>query len=71
MYTTTELMSLGMNCLVERFGVVDAERFITAVIRESSDYTKFRKTLFEGKTLEQIVDNAAEFDQEHPFSNSQ
>ena len=71
MYTTTELMSLGMNCLVERFGVVDAERFITAVIRESSDYFKFRKTLFEGKTLEQIVDDAAEFDQEHPFSNSQ
>ena len=71
MYTTTELMSLGMNCLVERFGVVDAERFITAVIRESSDYTKFRKTLFEGKTLEQIVDVAAEFDQDHPFSNSQ
>ena len=60
-----------MNCLVERFGVVDAERFITAVIRESSDFTKFRKTLFEGKTLEQIVDDAAEFDQEHPFSNSQ
>ena len=71
MYTTTELMSLGMNCLVERFGVVDAERFITAVIRESSDYSKFRKTLFEGKTLEQIVDDAAEFDQEHPFSYSQ
>ena len=71
MYTTTELMSLGMNCLVERFGVVDAERFITAVIRESSDYTKFRKTLFEGKTLEQIVDDAAEFDQEHPLSNTQ
>ena len=71
MYTTTELMSLGMNCLVERFGVVDAERFITAVIRESSDYTKFRKTLFEGKTLEQIVDVAAEFDQEHPFTNTQ
>ena len=71
MYTTTELMSLGMNCLVERFGVVDAERFITAVIRESSDCTKFRKTLFEGKTLEQIVDDAAEFDQEHPLSNTQ
>ena len=70
MYTTTELMSLGMDCLVEKLGMVNAERFISAVIKESSNYTEFRKTLFGGMTLDQIVEEASAFDKENPFKGS-
>jgi len=34
-----ELMSRGMECLTETLGVVEAERFISLVIRERFDYT--------------------------------
>ena len=67
MYNTAELMDIGMNHLIRRFGMADAERFISAVISERTDYTEFRKILFEGMSLEQILDEASDFDRDHPF----
>ena len=67
MYTTAELMDIGMDHLIRRFGMADAERFISAVISERTDYTEFRKILFEGMSLEQILDEASDYERHRPF----
>lgn len=44
---STELIDKGITCLIENMGVIEAARFISIVIREKSDYTKWRKRYFE------------------------
>ena len=38
---STELMDKGITCLIEKMGVIEAERFISIIIREKSDYNCF------------------------------
>ena len=39
----TILLDTGMDVLVEKLGLVEAERFIFLVNKESFDYTKWRQ----------------------------
>jgi hypothetical protein len=39
-------MNHGMKALISSLGNVDAEKFISLVLREPFDYTKWRKTIF-------------------------
>ena len=34
-----EIMNRGMKCLTDQMGIVEAEQFISFVIREKFDYT--------------------------------
>lgn len=52
--TDTELKVNGLKILAERLGIVEAERFITLMLREPFDYTKWRKELFEDISLEEL-----------------
>ena len=65
-YSSTELMSIGMDHLVQKLGQVDAERFISTIIRESSDYTKTRRLLFDDMTVDQVLAEASEYEESHP-----
>ena len=56
--TTIELLSRGMECLVESLGIVDAEYFIAAVRRERFDYTKWQREYFDKMDLKTFVNNA-------------
>ena len=56
----TILLDTGMDILVERLGLVDAERFIYLVNKEPFDYTKWRQNLFEGMTGREISAAAME-----------
>ena len=38
MYSTAEIMDLGLECLVEKLGIINAEHFIATIKRESFDY---------------------------------
>ena len=59
---TNAILSAGMEALVQRLGIVEAERFITLIIREPFDYTEWRKeNLFNGKTVEQLNEEAMEY----------
>ena len=51
----------GMRLLIENMGKVDAERFISLVIREPFDYTEWQKDLFQGMSLDELGDRAMEF----------
>ena len=55
---TIELLSRGMECLVESLGIVDAEYFIAAVRRERFDYTKWQRDYFDKIDLKTFVNNA-------------
>ena len=54
MITDTEIRLNGMRSLVENIGLVEAERFIVLIQREPFDYTEWRRTLWEGKTVREI-----------------
>lgn len=49
----------GMEALIEKLGLVEAERFVMLTRREPFDYTRWQTNLFEGKSLKQIFDEAA------------
>lgn len=40
-YSVSEMYRLGMDCLVDRFGIVNTEKFLAAVKTSNSDYTKW------------------------------
>ncbi|MGD2092454.1 MAG: hypothetical protein GTO45_32265 [Candidatus Aminicenantes bacterium] len=54
MMTDTELKIKGFNTLVDTLGEVEAERFISLILREPFDYTKWQKHLWENRSVEDI-----------------
>lgn len=54
MKTDMEIRMEGISILMKYMGNIEAERFISLIRREKSDYTKWRKGLFEGKTIREI-----------------
>jgi hypothetical protein len=55
----TVLIKTGMQALIERLGNVNAEKFISLILREPFDYTEWRKeNLFVGMTIEEISGEA-------------
>ncbi|MDR0390067.1 MAG: hypothetical protein LBH73_08350 [Spirochaetaceae bacterium] len=53
--TETVLMKTGMKILIEQLGNIEAERFISILLREPFDYTEWRKNnLCIGMTVEEI-----------------
>lgn len=67
MNTTAEIMDAGMDCLVEKLGTVDAERFISYIIREKSDYTKWRQKYFDGVSSEEFNAEAVAYAKNNPL----
>ncbi|MBQ3670746.1 MAG: hypothetical protein II921_04630 [Treponema sp.] len=56
--TDTIIRQEGMTILLEKLGMVDAERFISLIIREPFDYTKWRADLFSGMSVEELAQKA-------------
>ena len=54
----------------DQMGIVEAEQFISFVIREKFDYTKWQRGYFDRKTPEEISREASDFEQAHPFSGN-
>lgn len=52
--TDSEIRSKGAAALVESLGAVEAARFVTLILREPFDYTQWRKSLFEGRSVDDI-----------------
>ena len=43
MTANMELVAKGMDILVRELGIIEAERFISIIIRERFDYTKWQR----------------------------
>lgn len=54
MITDTELKIKGLDTLITALGEVEAERFITLILREPFDYTKWQGKLWANQSLEEI-----------------
>lgn len=54
----TLLSRNAIQCLIENLGVVQTERFISIIIKEPFDYTKWQQDLFTDMTAEELF-NAA------------
>ena len=66
MNSAVEIMDTGFACLVEKLGIVDAERFVAMIKRDSFDYTIWRREYFDKMDIEQISTEAAVYAQSHP-----
>ena len=65
MYTDTEIKTAGLSALVRALGEVQAEKFIALIRREPFDYTKWQRTLWPHKSMEEISQAAMKHREEH------
>ena len=48
-----------VKCLIENFGIVQTERFISLMIKEPFDYTAWQRDLYEGMTVDELFNTAS------------
>lgn len=65
MRNDTLVRTEGMKLLLEGLGKVDAERFISLIIKEPFDYTKWQRDLFDGINVRELSKDAMNFAAEH------
>ena len=61
MNTDVVIRTMGLNTLIEKLGLVEAERFVMLIQKDSFDYTKWRENLFDDLSLEELSKRAMEF----------
>ena len=61
MITDTEIRIKGLTALINALGEVDAERFISLIMREPFDYTKWHRSLWADKSVTEISNYAMQF----------
>jgi len=52
--TDTEVKIKGVEALISALGEVNAERFISLIMREPFDYTEWQRSLWNDKSVEEI-----------------
>ncbi|GHV11426.1 hypothetical protein AGMMS49938_02070 [Fibrobacterales bacterium] len=61
------IQSEGMQALFDSLNIVEAERFITLLLRESFDYTEWQRDLWKGQSVAEIGQKAkAHWEATHP-----
>ena len=61
MKTDTLIRNEGMEVLAKNLGMIEAERFIMLIQKESFDYTKWQENLFNNLTVEELSKKATEY----------
>ncbi len=56
--TDTEIRQRGIKALISVLGEVQAERFISLILREPFDYTEWQNDLWQNKELEELSNMA-------------
>ena len=54
MITDTEIKIKGLEALIKTLGEVEAERFISLIMREPFDYMKWQRTLWADKSVAEL-----------------
>ena len=52
--TNAEILARGMKCLTQEMEILEAEQFVSIIIREKSDYTRWQREYFDAKTPKEI-----------------
>ena len=66
--STVDILNRGKECLTETMGVVDAEFFISIIIRERFDYTKWQRQYYDEIEPGEFHDKAVEYARNHPYT---
>lgn len=61
MLTDTEIKKKGFKILIQELGDVDAEKFISLIIKEPFDYTQWQSDLWSNQTIEQVSEKAMDY----------
>ena len=61
MLTETEIKRKGFEALFEALGDLGVEKFISLLMRDPFDYTKWNQDLWPEKSIEQISKEAMEY----------
>ncbi|MBR2208075.1 MAG: hypothetical protein IJ859_04620 [Synergistaceae bacterium] len=70
MLNTVDIMNKGMQCLVENIGVLEAEQFISVIMREKFDYTKWQREFYDHMDAGEFHKRAVEYAKEHPYKGT-
>jgi hypothetical protein len=54
MHAEMALRNEGMRVLINKLGNVEAERFISLIIREPFDYTEWQRGLFDNMSVKEL-----------------
>lgn len=65
--SNAEIMDRGINCLIEKLGTVNAERFISVLIQEKFDYTKWQRDRFDKMSSDDFNNEAVKYSLQNPF----
>ena len=61
MRNTAVILNDGMNCLLEKLGVLETEIFISHVQREQFDYTKWQKEHYINISVHELNRKAVDY----------
>jgi hypothetical protein len=64
MRSDTLIKSDGMKVLAENLGIVEAERFITLILREPFDYTEWQRNLYGTISVNELYENIANYERQ-------
>ena len=67
MATDIEIMDRGINCLLEKLGVIETERFLSVINREKFDYTEWQRQRFDNMSSDEFNEAAVAYSKENPF----
>jgi hypothetical protein len=65
MITDTVLKRDGMRVLAENLGIVEAERFITLMLRERFNYTEWQRSLYGDMPVKELYANIKKYETTH------
>ena len=60
MKTDTTIRHEAMEVLLQALGMVDAERFISMIKRDTFDYTEWRRDMWNDMTIDEVFAEATE-----------
>ncbi len=67
MVSDTALRVSAMDTLIQKFGEVDAERFICMIKNDNFNYTEWQRGLWKDKTIDELHKMAVEFEKSNPI----
>jgi len=65
MRTETEITFDGMQILIDKLGMVEAEKFIAIIHTETFDYTQWRERLWTDKSVRELSCEAMSYRKNH------
>jgi len=61
MLTDTEIKKKGLKILIENLGDLEAEKFISLIIKEPFDYTQWQSTLWSDQPIDRVSEKAMDY----------